>query len=97
MGEKHYTTNHHTIPKSRGGVKQKTVDIPKNFHKAWHDIFCNLYGDECILFIEEVNELMLTKGGITGNNLAKIRAKIRGEEITSNEVAIESSARASTS
>ena len=50
------TNKHHIIPRSRGG--KKIVDIPQNFHQAWHSVFGVLYGKEACLFIEKINEMM---------------------------------------
>ncbi len=55
----------------------KTVSLPKNFHSSWHLVFENLYGDECITFIEEVNRLMNAKNEVTGNDLHELREKIK--------------------
>ncbi len=32
---------HHWPPRSRGG--QDTIKMPNEFHRAWHDVFMNLY------------------------------------------------------
>jgi hypothetical protein len=55
----HQYSDHHSRPRSRGG--KRTVLIPEKLHEAWHTIFGNLYGDEAVQFIEELNELFKNK------------------------------------
>ena len=72
-----HTTYHHIVPRSRernGNV----VEVPERFHVAWHIIFENLYGKECIEFIELVNKMMeMDSEKITSRNLTETREKIR--------------------
>lgn len=72
---KAHTTYHHVIPRSRGGNGNgNIVEIPETFHVAWHIIFENLYGEECVYFIEMVNKMM---EDCTSKNLAELREKIK--------------------
>lgn len=74
MGKKNYSY-HHEVPRSRGG--ERVVELPKEFHSAFHKVFQNLYGDECVRFIEEVNRMMLGDK-ITSNELHELRERIKG-------------------
>ena len=74
-GKKHINNHHHTIPRSRGGRQENTVEMPKDFHAAWHIVFGNLYGKECIEFIGMVNRMM--EGEINLVLLEKAREKAR--------------------
>lgn len=71
---------HHVIPKSRGGRKGRVVEIPDYFHKAWHALFENLYGEEVVQFIREVNQLMNETDLITGQQLQQLRSIIRRDK-----------------
>ncbi len=55
----------------------KTVGLPKGFHKAFHEVFGNLYGQELILFVTELNSLMEIKDSISGEQLESIREKVK--------------------
>lgn len=70
-------SSHHVIPSSRSKFG-RTVSIPDKFHKAFHAVFGNLYGKECELFLQEVNDLMDEKEEITNRDLARIREEIKG-------------------
>lgn len=74
LAKKHYSF-HHEKPRSRGG--RKVVELPKEFHSAWHVLFQNLYGEECVRFIKEVNKMMF-QDKITSNELHELRERIKG-------------------
>lgn len=44
-------TQHHWIPRSRGGTNNHVVEIPQSFHRAWHGVFGNLTPKECEDFL----------------------------------------------
>lgn len=74
MSHRKYTS-HHVVPKSRGG--KKTCDIPRNFHKAWHTCFQNLYGDEITLFISKLRKMMENQDRVTGKEIHDLRVEVR--------------------
>ncbi len=57
--------------------KQRLVKLPDGFHRAFHIVFGNLYGEEIILFSKELNLLMDKKDIICGEDLEAIRDKIK--------------------
>ena len=69
-------SNHHVVPTSRGGGNGKTTLLPKLFHAAWHVVFGNLYGDELLIFVSQVNRL-LENDTITPAQLNKLREQIK--------------------
>lgn len=74
---KRRNNEHHCVPKSRGGYMGKVVIIPKNLHDAWHCLFQNLYDEECVKFIEELNRMMNVKNEITMKCLDDLRERIK--------------------
>ena len=68
---------HHVIPRSRVHHSKRTVELPKGFHNGLHIVFGNLYGEEMVYFIQELNHLMKTKSSITGKELEAIRDKVK--------------------
>jgi len=56
-------TDHHILPKSRGGQKTKgnIKRIPEKKHQAYHTLFSNLTPDEVIQYLNEV--LFQVRGG----------------------------------
>lgn len=75
MAKKHYSF-HHEIPRSRGG--RRVVELPKEFHSAWHVLFQNMMRDEIVSFIIDVNRIMLSQDKITLNDLHRLREKSKG-------------------
>ncbi len=71
-----HTTVHHIVPRSRESDGQ-TVRLPGKFHKSWHDVFGNLYGDECVRFIELLNVQLRRRKRITNNDLHRLREKVK--------------------
>ena len=67
---------HHIIPKSRGG-KDKTIELPVKFHRAWHTIFGNLYGEETVDFIVWLNHRFEDRKRITEIEMIIERALIK--------------------
>ena len=51
---------HHVTPSSRdhrhSEIKsdKEIVKLPENFHAAWHGLFCNLYGEEVLIFLNKL-------------------------------------------
>ena len=74
---KRQSNQHHVKPRSRDHSSKRTVELPKGFHTAIHIVFGNLYGDEMVYFIQELNRLMKTKSSITGKELEEIRNKVK--------------------
>ena len=74
--QKRHLNKHHCIPRSRGGHLGKTTLIPIEFHRAWHIVFENLYGDERIKFIEELNRAIDIKNEVTGKDIEGLRERI---------------------
>ena len=72
---------HHIIPRSRKKKRNKTVNIPKGFHRAFHEVFGNLYGNELILFVKEFNILLETKDTISGEDIENIKNSVRGLDL----------------
>lgn len=70
-------SEHHTVPRSRGGEKERTVYLPKLFHTSLHVVFGNLYGDEFVVFIKAINVLMEKRTTITANDLEVLRTEIK--------------------
>jgi hypothetical protein len=70
-------SEHHVIPRSRGGEKEKIVLLPKLFHTGWHIVFGNLYGKEIEIFIKEVNHLLKIKDTISAHELEQLRNRIK--------------------
>ena len=68
---------HHTIPRSRRKNSKKTVELPKGFHRALHEVFGNLYGAEKLWFVYKLNILFKTKTKITGKELEEIRIEAK--------------------
>ena len=68
---------HHIIPRSRRHNSRKTVGLPKGFHTGLHIVFGNLYGEEMIEFIKELNRLMEVKYFISGKELEELREQIK--------------------
>jgi hypothetical protein len=80
MSGKYLKNNkHHVEPKSRTKENKrcKKVKIPTNFHSSWNMIFSNLYGEELIVFIKEINFLMETEEEINWKDINRIRNEIR--------------------
>ncbi len=69
------TAHHHIVPKSRGG--EVIVTIPVTFHRAWHVVFHNLYGDECAEFVQLLHNAFNIKGRLTNADIEKLRQKAR--------------------
>ena len=68
-------TRHHIVPSSRGG--EETCMLPKEFHEMWHKMFCNLTPEEIIIFVEEIQILMLTEREITWGVIHLLREEIK--------------------
>jgi hypothetical protein len=71
------TSRHHVRPRSRKGKSNKLVRLPKGFHRAFHEVFGNLYGQEVVLFTKQLNMLMESKKGISGEDLEALRDHIK--------------------
>lgn len=63
----HKNSEHHIIPKSRGG--DHTCTIPETFHQAWHQCFQNLKPDEILVFVNKLHNLMWTRQKITWEDI----------------------------
>lgn len=71
-------SEHHVIPRSRGGEKYRTVLLPKLFHTAWHVVFGNLKREEILAFTAKVLSLMEVKETISAHELEQLRTKLKG-------------------
>ena len=73
-------SSHHIIPSSRGG--EEVVELPDNFHEAWHHLFQNLTPEEIPVFIGRVSNLMLTRinGEIEYREINRILEEVRDDE-----------------
>ena len=69
---------HHEIPRSRLHCSRRTVEIPSGFHTALHCVFGNLFRDEMVEFIKELNLMMENHDKITGKDLEALRDKVKG-------------------
>ena len=70
-------SEHHILPRSRDATSKKTVNLPKLFHVSFHFVFGNLYGEELVVFIKTLNNLLEIRETITANDLEFIRNKIK--------------------
>ena len=71
----HTYTNHHIKPKSRGGTK--TTKLPKAFHQSWHVLFQDMYAEEIIIFIKDLQTLFAQKNKVTAKELHDLRKEIK--------------------
>lgn len=78
----HRYTDHHVVPRSRGG--ERTVELPASFHESWHVLFQDMHSQEIILFIEDVQRLFEQKDKITSSELHDLRKEIKEMEVNSN-------------
>mgnify|MGYP000128986229 CR=1 FL=1 len=74
MSHTRYTEHHHP-PKSRGGTK--TVELPENFHDAWHTLFENLKGKELLKFIVRIHQLMDRQDKITSKEIYDLQQEVK--------------------
>lgn len=76
----HRYTDHHVTPRSRGG--KRTVQLPDAFHESWHVLFGNMYAEEIILFIKDIQVLFEQKEKITASELHDLRNEIKEMEVS---------------
>ncbi len=58
--KRHYITQHHILPRSRGGdMRNNILYVDEDFHIAYHKLFVNLTPSEVLLYLQEV---WFTKG-----------------------------------
>ena len=81
MPKEYKKSEHHVRPTSRCPHSKKTVILPNKFHSAFHAVFGNLYEQECIIFLQEINALMEEQEEITNKDLARIREEIKAMQI----------------
>ena len=72
----HKESEHHVIPKSRGG--KRTCILPENFHEAWHQIFSNMTPQEICKFVKIIQAQMINKNEITWSDINALRNKLKG-------------------
>jgi len=72
----HRYNDHHIIPSSRGG--KRTVRLPEEFHGAWHILFQNMYGEEILLFIKDLQTLFQQKDKVSAREIHDLREEIKG-------------------
>ena len=72
------SNQHHLTPRSRNHNSRKTVGLPKGFHTGLHIVFGNLFGQEMVDFIKELNLMMENHDKITGKDLEALRDKVKG-------------------
>ena len=70
-------SNHHIVPRSRGGGPGDIVSLPRKFHKGWHILFSNLYGEECVKFIRLLNKKMKNQSSISGREIEDLRRLVK--------------------
>ena len=70
-------SEHHVIPRSRGGEKYRTVLLPKLFHTAWHIVFGNLKREEILAFTARILSMMEKQHKITAGELEQIRTNLK--------------------
>ena len=70
---------HHVCPRSRAKnqINGKKIRLYKNFHKAWHSIFGNLYGLECQRFLALLMTEMHMANRINNNRIQELRSLAR--------------------
>ena len=66
-------SNHHIVPRSRGGGLGDIVVLPSGFHKSFHSVFGNLYDEELVRFIRLLNKKMKSQSSISGRELEDLR------------------------
>jgi len=73
--DKRKSTHHHP-PKSRTR-HTKEVALPENFHRAFHTVFHNLYGEECVKFLELLEEMITYRKSISSADLQELRRRAK--------------------
>lgn len=68
-------SNHHVVPKSRGG--KHTCAIPKKLHESWHHVFSNLTPEEACAFVREFQKMMMNRNEVRWKDINALRDKIR--------------------
>lgn len=69
-------SEHHVIPKSRGG--RRTCSIPDNFHEAWHLLFENMTPKEICKFVDLLQQHMYNRREMTWEDINRVRNQIKG-------------------
>jgi hypothetical protein len=73
-------SKHHIKPRSRRRAKskiKKEVYLPGAYHEAMHIVFGNLFGEEQVIFISRLHDLMMTKDEITGDDIKLLQERIK--------------------
>ena len=78
-------TLHHVIPTSRKGRDGKVIKLPKTFHSALHILAGNLYGEEIVAFVKELNVLMEERGELTNAQLEHLRNDVKRQKLNKEE------------